>query len=334
MEIINHSLHKVDHFSNQIIERDSKSIPVKYLKEIIGKVEEKKGVRRHRYISSTVESKTLIDNFFDGEFLDFKERFPHKLLEIEKIKHAQIIKMGNGIRAGVLFQVVYTLNNISKFIIVKSDNLVFLDDENFSLRTGLPEDKKVFKAMMVEKHQNGDERIYIYTEQKATYWWKEFLDLEELQTDEVNTDQAFKAIERRIGSLKSYKAEHRLLKNTLITYFRTKSEFDIVEISGIIGNYKPINPKLEEVLRVKLKKLEKDILKFPEEKNFDPKFNIISSAVPSRKLKEEIELRTNLILNIKGNIQALESVVKPKKIHGVKCIVIQTDIGYHEFGGN
>lgn len=335
MKITYRSLHKVDHITNQILEKQSEDIPLDYLRDIITKVEEKKGVRRHKFVSKTVEAKTLINYYFNGEFEDYKERFPIKLRDIEKEKHAQVIKLGQGgIRAGVLFQVVYEHQKMSKIIIVKSDNIGFFDDENFSLRTGLPKDKKVFKAVLIERLKDNDEMVYIYTEQDAVYWWKDFLDLEELQTDEVNTEQAFKAIERRISPLKKeYKAEHRILKNILISHFRSKDDFDIVEVAGLIGDYKLQNPTLEDKLRKKLKEMEKQILEFPKTKHFDSKFKIISKAIPLRKIREEIKLRPNLTLNIKGDIQALESVVTPKIINGIKTIVIHTDDGYREFGG-
>jgi len=335
MNILFKSLHVVNHLENFVQESANNSVPDSYIRAIIKEVEKKKGTKRYVFKSATVEARTLVDNFFNRNFNEHKGRFPEKLIPIERERHQQIRKLKKGIKEGVLFQIVYEVDAIWKFIIVKSDNLGFFDNQNFELRSGLPKEKKVFKAFLLEKSSEKEE-LFVYLPGTAKYWWDTFLDLQEFQSNEKNTETAFLAIERKINKLRRYakfEQEHRLLKNALIGYFRTKPSFSILEVAEQIENFVPLDNSILGELKPILMGISKAVLELPQKKEFDSVFKIAATAIPSRRIVEKIGLRPNLSLHILGNIERLEKVILPYKKDGEKHIIIKTQDGYKRFGG-
>ena len=94
----------------------------------------------------------------------------------------------------------------------------------------------------------------VYSNNIAKYWYDNFLELDQVVSDEVNTDKAFRAIDSTLNrNVKGIAPrDHTLLRNTMITYFKSNDYIDYdTMIQSTLENYKPTEleqDKMEKVL--------------------------------------------------------------------------------------
>lgn len=88
------------------------------------------------------------------------------------------------------------------FLLAKVEHTDFFDDSDYSIKSGFSKDtKKIWKTCLFEIDDLNSVKFLarIYSNTVAKYWWHDFLELNELQSDELNTKRAFKAVESTLS---------------------------------------------------------------------------------------------------------------------------------------
>lgn len=257
-----------------------------------------------------------------------------RLYEKEKKANDLIKRMGREIPASML---IIALDKVSEeeyqLFFIKADYDEYLKSGTGNRETGLPAKRKIFKscvffiskdedAITIEKIMSHDENS---SSGDAVYWYHDFLDLEEMTTDEKNSQKAYCAVKRDI--LEPIKKKHRqdymTLRNLVIGYFRSEGEFDIDILKDqIIGSYKPFDGTLDmSILKDKIDKL-------PGKYKFDKKFTKKPEMVKDR-FKDIIPLTPDIELKLKQDIQGIQNVIcGGKDEEGREYIQIFSKEGY------
>ena len=274
---------------------------------------------------------------FNRSLIDYIESQPARRLSCIEEEfndtHKQIALIPKGV---LVVAEVTSDDNIHKLLLAKADYEEFMEQESGDKKLGLPTKKKIYKAVSFEYTLDDETKEYIFEQisvcdtsnRDAKYWWKSFLELRELRSDEVNTAKAYNAIKTKvIGPLKKKsKSDYTNLYNFNLYYFSTKTQFDINEYIEHINHYEPTDPNLDK----------NDILKklrdLPEREKFDPVFTKVPNSVSDRMKRLSVPLPNNLDLSIKGNVENLKTVVTAElDIEGRKFIKIISDSGYDYF---
>ncbi|MFS0766072.1 hypothetical protein [Peribacillus phoenicis] len=328
------AVHQIDHENSSISKVNIKTIDFqKFTTKLFAQdlaATNKRGFKFSREsteLSQIVES--LISNSeaenFDSIFEAKTDQLAKKLLDAQ-IKAALRNPGINPPKKGSLVVIYLKKENQINLLISKIDQAIFMNLEDSLYKAGLPEEKATQKTCSISFQLVGEEYQLIdiiVSDSKpkiATFWYDDFLELKELNTNERNTLNAFNAIDNVLSSYvkRQSKRDYTELRNTLTGYFKTKTSFkfdDMVEY--VIGDYSPENDKINiEGLKESLKKL-------PEKKDFDTSFNIVVSQIKARfkrsyKVTEKIELRTSdYIEDLKNVILAQEDE------YGEKVLIIK-----------
>lgn len=287
--------------------------------------------RSFKFDRDTTEVRAQISKIIEGgNFSEISKTIADRLLNCEKVAQSQMDKLGIEIQKGIFIQAIVQ-DEERKFIICKADNSEYLNEINFKLSRGLPIKKKVFKGFVCTLNDdNSVADISVFDLNLTKYWWREFLELTTIRSDEVNTQNAFDAIEKSV--LKKLKSKHPQdymhLSNSNIHYFRSNSNFNMDEyIQNVYDTYLPFDDSLDLV------SIKKTIRDLPKQTNriFDPTFEIVKSKIKKRFIKD-VTLTPLINLHFKQEIPDLENVVTAvKDADGTKYVKIKSDEGYKFF---
>jgi hypothetical protein len=339
MENIFDSIHSMDLEGVKLEKRSATEGAIEeYIIDLIKKSRINKNKRAFKFASETVELHTLVmeivNTGFDQKILiDNTDRIAKRWFDKEKDtqeKYSQIMSLPKG----SLIQSYFQTRDSFLFLIAKIEHEDYIDEIEYNKQVGLPFDKRILKTCIIELKEvetvyEEDEdgvpkfdvdNIYVTDSNAkiATYWYKDFLELEELNTNEMNTRTAFKAIDWEIKKVKkSSPPDYTLLRNNLIGYFKTKEDFTIDNvIEYVFGDYPAESQELD------LEKVKRDIRALPKKKNFDTQFSIIKKEVKARRnydVNDKIEIR------LKDHIDRMRDVVYSEEKRGDKFIVIKTE---------
>lgn len=304
-----------------------------YLIELLSIITAGSG-RNFRFDRNTTEVRAQISRLSNNEdFGVIATEITNRLLVCEQTIQTRMEKMEVKIHKGIVVQALISDNNTTKFIICKADHNEFIDEDNFKLKRGYPKKQKIFKAFVCSLlPDNAVENVLVYdtNSKMSVYWYKDFLELTKVYTDEDNTHNAFDTIDKGIiGKLKKeFPQDYMHLSNSNVHYFRATEEFDIEDyISNAIGDYVPFDNKLNIVdLKNKIRELP-TTSKMP----FDSKFSIVKSAVTKRFIKD-IPLTEQIELHFKTDVPNLQTIVTAEEgDDGTKYVKIKSDRGYQYF---
>jgi hypothetical protein len=335
MNILNIALHLVDVATSSVspITMSTQHADLKrYIEELLEKITSAESKRKFKFGSNTTEVKSSINRMLQGEDFDVASKIvADRLLTKEILAQADIAQLKYEIQKGVLIQAVIEKNNRKQFVIAKADHSNYLDDQQYRARTGLPIKKKIYKAFLAQFDASGRIiHLYVYDTNAsiAKYWWSDFLELTEENTDEHNTDRAFESIDKGVMAKikEEYRADHNILRNRMLGFFRSSGVFEMdAFIENTIGDYEPINSALDvEGLKSKIRQL-------PEKKGFDTQFNIKVEVIKAKKLKNVIPINDKIELHINDYIGDLSQIIHAYVRDGEKYIRIKTDSGYEAF---
>ncbi len=331
------SLHQIDHHLNKIEEIDisNQSQDLRnYTNRLITEITEGTSKRKFEFRRETTEVRNIIGQFLNASYVG-KETNAQRLLDVEEEAQERIEHLGIEIQKGSLFQA--HLENDEEHIVVisKADQISFLAEDDFTLKSGLPWDKKIFKAFLARfdnQRQVTETFVYDTTPRMARYWWDKYLELDEVYTPEFNTKTALKLLDSKVLNKlnKKYKADHTAIRNKAVGYFQSRETFEINGfLETILNNYDPVDPEFP-----KTQTIEK-VRNLPEKYNFDSQFPIAPEEVTSRKVKNKINLTDRMDLILRENIPELESTVKSfRDDEQRKWIAIRTDTGFDHFQVN
>ena len=303
-----------------------------YIKELIKGVNKAKSKREFKFKRDTAEVASAIKEILiRGEFETNTQTIADVLLDEEKKAQEKIESLGKDIKKGSLLQSFLTIDGKDFFIVTKVYHNSFIDQKDQQKKGGLPFKKKVLKSCLVESENGEIQNVIVFDTQSpiSVYWWRDFLGLEELNSDEKNTKTAFDAVDQVLKRKVKPKhpADHTFLRNALLTYFKTQATFEFNEmIKHVIGVLKSEDSDLN------LEKLKSQLEKLPEAKKFDRKFNIKPERITARQMKEIIPLHEHIDLTLKSAIIDLKKIIKPwKGDNNEKYILVRSDRGYDKF---
>lgn len=252
----------------------------------------------------------------------------NRLLATEKEAQRGVASMQVSIQKGTLFQIVLNRDGVDMVLIAKVDLNSFLDQTDFKKHAGLPFEKRILKSCLIEFSAPDEiSKVSVSDTNNAKYWWKDFLELEEITSDENNTKRAFNSIDHTltVQLKRKYPSDYTYLRNNFIGYFRTQPRFSFDEFQRhVFGSYRPNDPNLD------MRTLKAEIQKLPAKHKFDPSFNVVEDEVRGR-YKRVIFLTEKIKLELTDNVDNLGATVQAKEFNGKKGVFIKSDEGYNAF---
>lgn len=331
--IVNHflSFHPIDLSGATILPANiaQKQDVLIYAADLIENVMSGKDQREYKFSRPTTEvSQAVAQMVGQTNCISFSQTVANRLLQSEQTAQRRVTHMGVEIQKGSLFQIVFRRGITEMILIAKIDLNSFLDQTDFKKHAGLPFEKRILKTFLAEFSPQGQPtKIIVSDAHNAEYWWKDFLELEEVTNDENNTKRAFHSVEHMLATRlkRKYPSDYTYLRNNLIGYFRTQKRFSFVDLQrNVFGSYKPDDSSLD------ITKLVAEIAKLPEKKKFDSVFNIVENAIKAR-FKRVISLTDKIKLELTEDVDNLSNTIEAKEIRGERGVFIRSEEGYNIF---
>lgn len=335
MDIIYKSIRIVDYTNNRVSQREVPDEFNDYILELINHIEENDSIRTFKTKSNQTEVisgiLSVIKIATDDEFIRVTDIIANRLLIKESEAQNKVSKMKVNVKKGSLIQaLIYNNDNdIYSYLLAKVEHSDFVDDNDFSFKTGFSKDKKtLWKSCLIDIDENDTQTFYakIYSDNKAKYWSDAFLELEELITDEKNTSNAFKYIDGFLNRNIKGKSisDYTHLRNSVIVYFRTHEHFDYYKmIEDVFENYCPAEIEIELYKR----SLDK-IKTISETSSFDTQFTPVLTAI-NAKMRKTYPVNSNVDIVLKNGVEDLASTITSiEEMNGNRYLKIKvTDIG-------
>lgn len=236
----------------------------------------------------------------------------NRLLRIELKTNEDIKRLKREIKKGSLIQAYLKSDEDNAYLIAKIEHTSFIDENDLSKHIGLPYEKVVLKTCLIrfsDNLKNLDIRISDSNNTISKYWWQDFLELKEVNTDVYNTTQAFDSIDYCLSrNLKeNYPYDYTTLRNSTIGYFRGHESFTFDELmENVFEHYEPENVKVD------MKRIKEKVKKLPENKNFDRRFDIVQGNIKGR-IRNMYKINDKIELNLLDHIENLHDIITAEK---------------------
>lgn len=333
MEIVIQTIRIIDYENNVVYVRDTPETFSDYVRQLITYINGNTSIREYRTRSVNTEVIScildIVKNQIDANLVMGKIDFiANRLLLKEREAQTSVAHMDTNVQKGSLIQALLYDEEDDKYtyLLAKVEHTDFVDDSDFSFKSGFSKDmKKLWKSCTfeIDDLNAASFSAKVYSNTVAKYWYDNFLELDQVVSDEVNTDKAFRAIESTLNrNVKNIAPrDHTLLRNTLITYFRSNDFIDYdTMITNTVENYHPV-----ELEQEKLEKVIEKLRELPEKHNFDNQFNTVSSAINAR-IRKVYDVCHGVQLKITDAIDDFDDTIKAYRDNdGNKYIRIKTD---------
>ncbi len=328
MDIRKLTLHKID-ISRNLPERINidiqKDTIIEYINNLVSEIIENPNKRIHRFKEGNTEVKTSIRKLVaDDVDIDNIILFNAKRL-LEKEQKADIqLKQKNldvNIQKGSLLHLHFIQEDISKVLICKVEYDEILNEFTFDKNSGLNTKKKVFKAFLMFTDTGN---IYLNDKNNSKYWWDDFLELEQINDDDKNTEKSLNEIDKALTPYKvKHYADYIIVRNAMIGHYRTKDNFNFSDmLEEVFKNYHPI------ALDFPKDKIISKISELPSKKGFDTQFIIVKKKI-NKRIQNKIKLANNLYLSIDDYVEDLKNIIEPYEDNeGNKFVKIKSTEGY------
>lgn len=332
MKIITTSVHLVDYENGTTRTIVPPEAFEEYISELISHINDNTTVRefttisrRTEVISSILDTHLYVD---DAETVQNNANIiANRLLKKETEAQERIEHLDSQVQKGSLIQALIqdeTTGNYT-YLLAKVEHGGFIDDADFSFKSGFSKDKKtIWKTCIFDLSSADPNNIpaKIYSNTLAKYWWSDFLELTPVTDDEHNTLAAFKAIDSTINRMIKDMApfDHTVIRNTFVSCFKTSDHLDYDSmVHEVMDNYVPTDLPQE-----KLNALRDRLLELPDERKFDRQFTPVSSAITAR-IKKIYNVYQGIKLQITDEIDHIEDVVTAiRDSDGTQYIKIKT----------
>lgn len=334
MIVIHKSISIISHENEKVIHR---KVPVafeNYVAELINHISNNTSVREYKTRSNSTEVISCILNLcanLDDDNIVFNkmDTIAHRLLLKETDAQNKIRRTDTAVQKGSLIQVLIFNETSEKYeyLLAKVEHTEWVDDSDFTFKTGFSKDKKtMWKSCLFDLSNltatNFNARVYSDT--KAQYWSDGFLELDEMNSDEINTTRAFKAIDATLG--RGFKGivspDHTIIRNYFVGYMKSNDHIDYpTMVECFLEDYKPVDPNITVD---KIKDIKMRLLEQPEKKKFDSQFNAIGSAINAR-IKRVYPVNDGIDLNVTKDIKDLSETIKSVEENGFWYIKIRTN---------
>ncbi|WAA10827.1 hypothetical protein [Fervidibacillus albus] len=304
-----------------------------YIMDLLQNIVNLPDSRHYTFESDNTEVKNLIDNIIleilEGngvqDYFSYSDKIAERLLRKELYAQEKYAHF-TSLQKGSLIQSLVEYNDELIYLISKVEHESFLNAEDLVKQIGLPYEKKALKISIIKftaDYEIIDIIVFDSNKRISQYWVKDFLELNEKNSDEKNTSSAFKAVDLVLSRKlkKSSPTDYTILRNNLIGFFRTQSEFVFENmINTVFGDYEPEKPEV-----VDMEKIKEEIYKLPENNIFDKRFTIISKEIKA-KIKKVVKISEKIDLHLKDHINQLKQVIKSnEKPDGTKVIEIKVE---------
>lgn len=332
MEIITTSVHLIDYENGSIRTIVPPEAFGEYISELISHINSNTTVRefttisrRTEVISSILHTQAHIDDpeAVKNNFSIIANRLLKKETETqERIEHLDIqVQKGSLIQALILDETTEK----HTYLLAKVEHGGFIDDTDFSFKSGFSKDKKtIWKTCIYDLASDDPNNVpaKIYSNTAAKYWWHDFLELAPIKDDEHNTQAAFKAIDATINRIIKDMApfDHTVIRNAFVSHFKTTDHIDYDSmVHDVMDNYAPTDLPKE-----KLTALRDRLLELPDERKFDRQFTPVASVITAR-IKKVYDVYHGIKLQITDEIDHIEDVVSAtREADGTRYIKIKT----------
>ncbi|MDR2406881.1 MAG: nucleoid-associated protein [Bacteroidales bacterium] len=335
MELISNYLYVVDRETLSVTNNEmSESQPLRdYVMNVLNKVLESVGDREYRFQSNSITMQTWLNQIItQDETENVSKLIAQRLLNTEIEAQKRIEHLDKEIPKGMLIVSLVDMelseHNEKKIIIIKADYNQIIERRTGSLQEGLATKKKFYKAFIANVISNEIMKMTTYDTNStmANYWWKDFLELEVIRKDNINTKNAFDAIEKEIiNPIKSKSRQDYLhLWNLTLGYFRLEGEFNLDDYrDNIIGRYVPYDESIS------ISDLQAKCNDLSNRGKFDRRFNKDISKIKGKKLKKIIRLTNEIDLILKDTVPNLSDIlVADENEAGEKFLKIKSPEGY------
>lgn len=333
MEIVIQTIRIIDYENNAVYIRDTPETFSDYVKQLITYINGNTSIREYhtRSINTEVISCILdiVKNQIDTDFVTSKmDLIANRLLLKECEAQTSVAHMNTNVQKGSLIQALMYDEEKDEhtYLLAKVEHTDFVDDEDFSFKSGFSKDmKKLWKSCIfkIDDINATDFSAKVYSNTVAKYWYDNFLELEQVVSDEVNTDKAFRAIDSTLNrSVKNIAPrDHTLIRNAMIAYFKSNDYIDYdTMIQNTLENYHPVELEQEKMDKV----LEK-IRELPDKYKFDKQFNTVSSVINAR-IRKVYDVCRGVQLRITDAIDDFDDTIKAyRDTDGNRYIKIKTD---------
>ena len=201
MEIIYKSIRTINYETQQISAIDTPSAFDDYVAELINHISNNNSVREYKTRSNSTEVIGNIlgvcANINDDDCVFSKmDVIARRLLLKETEAQSSIIHTNTIVQKGSLVQALLFDETSEKYIylLAKVEHTEWVDDSDFTFKTGFSKDKKkIWKSCLFDLSNLVADTFCakVYSDTKARYWYDGFLELDEMNSDEANTERAF-----------------------------------------------------------------------------------------------------------------------------------------------
>lgn len=332
MKIINKSIRIID-YENETIKNVFTPVAFdEYVSELVNHILGNESVRKYKTRSSSTEVINCIlkiNSSQDEEsIIRQMDTIAKRLLLKEKEAQNKINRTNTTVQKGSLIQALLTIepSNELAYLLAKVEHSEWVDDADFSFKTGFSKNKKsLWKSCLFDLSDVSSEVFHskIFSDTKALYWSDGFLELDEINSDESNTYDAFKAIEKVLNQ--SFKGspspDHTLLRNGFLVYLKNHDFIDYpIMVNDLLDKYKPLDETIKED---KIKKIKERLLEQPASCGFDNQFNVVNSAINGR-IRQVYHVNEGIDLKVNGAIEEIFETITAVEENGARYIKIRT----------
>lgn len=333
MKIINRSIRIIDYTSKSILSRETPNSFDEYVIELISHINSNEKVRNYKTRSNTTQviccSLQILKDKENEEFvLELMNGIADRLLRTEIDAQARVDRLSISVKKGSLIQALLYDESVDaySYLLAKVEHSDFVDDSDFSFKTGFSRSKKnIWKSCLFDlgNPEANTFDVKVYSDTKAKFWSDGFLELDEMVSDEVNTVKAFKAIDETLNrSIKKVSLEdYTYIRNAFISYFRNHDFIDYSSmIEDVVGSYQPAEFPAEKFNDFKSK-----LNSLPQKKVFDYQFNSVSNAINAR-IKKTYKVYDGIEIKITSDIPDIKNTIKAYQDEdGIRYIRIKTN---------
>ena len=319
IDILSKAIFVVDYEEEKIREVESKGEFDSYIKGLIKNINENETTRLFKLRTDTTEVINCVQNVvqkFDNDKVDeinkYYQNIANRLLNEEIKMQEKIIKLKTSVKKGSLIEVLLKDGNTYSVLIAKVEHKSFFDYIKFEKRTVYStEDNKMWKSCLFKFEKNDDEisiqEIKVFLDNNAKYWTDNFLELDPMNEDDINTNNAFKTIDMVLtrNVKKVFPKDYTTLRNSVICYFRNKDMFNFDEMyDTIFKTYNPIDMNSDIYKANVIDKINK----VKASDKFDNQFRINQSLIKA-KIKKVYEVNNNIEIKIMDGIENLHDII-------------------------
>ncbi len=341
MLIVQKSIRIINYEASNIIPREIPDAFDAYVAELINHISNNTAVREYKTRSTFTEVigcvLTLCANQGDESFvLEKMDTMANRLLLKEIEAQGQIRRTNTIVQKGSLIQALLFDEVLERYVylLAKVEHTEWVDDSDFTFKTGFSKDKKtMWKSCLFDLSDLTADEFHakIYSDTKAQYWSNGFLELDEMNSDETNTQRAFQAIDATLGhGFKGItRPDHTIIKNHFIGYLKNNEHIDYpTMVNSILENYQPVDTELDpeevQTMTGKIKTIRAKLLEQPERKKFDCQFNSVNSAINAR-IRKVYPVNDGIDLKVSRDIEDLSSTIRSVEEDGIRYIKVRTN---------